>query len=57
MSNHTENKAKTTKAKTTAAIDNSKAQDELSEQELDETSGGISLNYGEIKWTYVKPDA
>jgi type VI protein secretion system component Hcp len=52
MSNHTENKAKTTK-KTKAAIDTSKTKDELSEQELDETSGGISLNYGEIKWTYT----
>jgi hypothetical protein len=47
------------RTKTTAAIDKLKTDmDELSERELEKTSSGLGLNYGEIKWTYTpqKPD-
>jgi hypothetical protein len=50
------------RTKTTAAIDKLKTDmDELSERELEKASGGLGLNYGEIKWTYTphtpqKPD-
>lgn len=54
------------KAKTTATIKSTPVQgeqgksikDELSEQELDKASGGITFNYGslQIKYTPQKPD-